>query len=208
MILKISPMTWLILLVMAAGLAAVGNSLLSKPEEAVNLPQPKRSLLLVSLRQAKDPESQLLEWAADCLAAELGLEVSIRPQSLLLPQTVFHHRRGQADAVDLVGRVEGLVTPHCAVLGLTEYDLHSPLRRDLTFCMGARKGWAGLVSSFRMADRSPENTQARLAKMLIRYGAELCCDAQRDQDRCSVFYEGLQQPEQLDIMNWPPEAGS
>lgn len=199
-------MTWIVLFAALAGLAAIGNSFLSKPREQLLLPPPKRPLLLVSLRQAKDPENQLLEWAADCLANELNLEVSVQPQSLLLPQTVFHHRSGQADAVDLVKRVEGLVTQEYAVLGLTEYDLHSPLRRDLTFCMGAKKGRAGLVSSFRMADtQSPENTQARLAKMLIRYGAELCCDTQRDEERTSLFYEGLQRPEQLDLMCWPPE---
>lgn len=118
-----------------------------------------------------------------------------------IPKGAFHPHLGQGDAVHIVNLVEPLVSGERAVLGVTEYDLHSPMRRDLPFAMGARKGWAGLLSTYRMEDKmNPDNTEVRLRKMLVRYGAELVCDAARNEDPTSVLFDGLQSPEQLDEM--------
>jgi hypothetical protein len=131
------------------------------------------------------------------------VQIHLAQSPLYIPKEALHPQRGQGDAVHLVGLVEGLVKPEYAVLGLTEYDLHSPLRRDLPYALGARKGRAGLVSTYRMEDkRDPPNTELRLRKMLVRYGAELVCDAPRNDDPTSVLYSNLQSPEQLDIMQW------
>lgn len=182
---------------------ALASRNLFAPAQVAGL-EPKRALLIVTLANPGESGGPLAKWAADCLAQDLGVQVSIREQPLVIPKEAFHPTRGQADAVRLVEVVEQLVVPEQAVLGLTEYDLHSPLRRDLPYAMGARKGWAGLVSTYRMEDRrDAENTVTRLRKMLVRYGAELTCDAQRVPDPQDVLYESLQRPEQLDIMKWP-----
>jgi hypothetical protein len=196
-------MEWLGIIILAAAAAMLGRAFLRNPSEGVHLP--KRPLLLVAVCSPGDQPSQALqEWALECLSQELGLEVYLGQSPLLIPMEALHPKRAQGDAVHLVGLVEGLVTQDRAVLGITEYDLHSPLRRDLPFALGARKGRAGLVSTYRMEDkRSSKNTEKRLRKMLVRYGAELVCDAPRDDDPTSVLYSNLQSPEQLDIMQWP-----
>lgn len=196
-------MEWLGIIVFAAGLAVLGNAFLRKPAE----PDlgPKRPLLLVPVCSPGDqPPQALLAWATECLVQELGVEVVLSPRPLLIPREAKHPHRAQADAVHLVGLIEQMVTGQRAVLGITECDLHSPLRKDLPFALGARKGWAGLLSTYQMEDsRNSDNTRERLRKMLIRYGAELVCDAPRDDDPTSVLYSNLQSPEQLDMMQWP-----
>ena len=196
-------MNWLLVAAFVAALAWA-----ARPKSPGSDPNfvPKRSLLLLTLALPDDPPSKVVEWAAECLTEELGFQVEVRRKRLLVSRSHFQSPRGQGNAVTLVEEVEKLVTPTQAVLGLIDYDLHSPLRRDLTFAMGARKGWAGLLSTYRMEDRvRPDNTLVRLRKMVIRYGAELVCDAARNKNPQSVLYETLQSPEQLDIMIWPRE---
>lgn len=198
-------MSWLWLLLIGAGFAAWTALKPTPPPESRF--QPKRRLLVVSQVLAGDDPSPVSEWAADCLSQELDLLVDVQQKPMVVSKKAFHPDRGQGNAVALVELLEPLVTPDCAVLGIIDYDLHSPLRKDLPFALGARKGWAGLISTYRMEDkRHPENTRARLQKMLIRYGAELACDAQRESDPRSVLYESLQRPAQLDLMSWPPES--
>lgn len=193
-------MEWVWLIVFAAGLALAGRAYL-RSDGAGELP-PKRPLLLVPVCSPGDRTSPaLLEWAAGCLAEELGAKVTLAERPVYLQKDAFHPHTRQGDAVHIVNLVEPLVTPDRAVLGVTEYDLHSPMRRDLPFAMGARKGWAGLLSTYRMEDRAnPDNTRVRLRKMLVRYGAELMCDAPRNEDPTSLLFNGLQSPEQLDEM--------
>ena len=188
------------------GVAAVAYYQVSRPAaESVPTLAPKRKLLIVSLVIPGDKAPEFASFAADCLEEELGCEVEVLEKPVDISRKAFDPARGQGNAVTLVEVVERMVNPETAVLGITEYDLHSPLRRDLPFAMGARKGWAGLISTFRMADlHKPDNTAIRLQKMLIRYGAELVCDAPREKDPRSVLYENLQRPEQLDLMYWPP----
>lgn len=194
-------MSWLWLAFVAAALAWAARP--KKPDPDPNF-APKRALLVVWLALPDDPPSQVAEWAAECLGQELNFQVEVRAKPLLVSRSHFNSPRGQGNAVSLVEEVEKLVNPQQAVLGLLDYDLHSPLRRDLTFAMGARKGWAGLISTYRMEDRTnSDNTLQRLRKMVIRYGAELVCDASRNRNPQSVLYETLQSPEQLDIMVWP-----
>lgn len=193
------------MMLILAGLAASGKLYFSRPphEEAF---VPRRTLKLVMLQNPGDHSSELPYWCADLIAQELGAEVHLHPNPLPIPRSAFHHQSGQANAVTLVEIVETLVTPECAVLGLTEYDLHSPLRRDLLFAMGARKGLAGLISTYRMEDRTDQsNTQLRLRKMLLRYSAEIVCDTPRNRNPHSILYQELQRPEQLDLMIWPPQ---
>lgn len=202
-------MTWFwLLLGVVAVVAYQGSRTQSVTEEPFFIP--KRELLIVTLVVPGDQSPQIADFAADCLEAELDCQVEVLAKPLDLCKKAFDPKRGQGNAVTLVEQVEKLVTSERAVLGITEYDLHSPLRRDLPYAMGARKGWAGLISTFRMADKlKPENTVVRLQKMLVRYGAELVCDAAREPDPRSVLYENLQRPEQLDLMQWPPmEEGS
>jgi hypothetical protein len=195
-------MEWLVIIVLSAGVAALAKAYLNNTPEGVL--SPKRPLLLVYVCSPGDrPSEALQEWTQQCLIQELGAQVYLAERPLYIPVEALHPQRGQGDAVHLVGLVEGLVTADHAVLGITEYDLHSPLRRDLPFALGARKGRAGLVSTYRMEDkRNASNTKERLRKMLVRYGAELVCDAPRNDDPTSVLYSNLQSPEQLDIMVW------
>lgn len=173
---------------------------------------PKRRLLIVTLALPGDRPSEVGEWAAEFLSEELGCRADLHPAPIQVSKKLFHSSRAQGDAVALLGEVEHLVSPQRAVLAITEYDLHSPLRRELPFAMGARKGWAGLLSTYRMEDKSePANTMLRLQKMLYRYGAELVCDAPRQDDITSVLHQSLVRPEELDLMHWPPtlhEGGS
>ena len=193
-------MEWVWLIVIATGLALAGRSLLRSDGSGELVP--KRALLLVPVCSPGDRTSPaLLEWAAGCLAEELGAKVTLAERPVYLQKDAFHPHTRQGDAVHIVNLVEPLVSSDRAVLGVTEYDLHSPMRRDLPFAMGARKGWAGLLSTYRMEDRlNPDNTRVRLRKMLVRYGAELVCDAPRNEDPASLLFNGLQAPEQLDEM--------
>lgn len=193
-------MEWLWLIVFAAGLAMSARSLL-RPGSSGAL-SPKRALLVVPVCSPGDRTSPaLMNWVVQCLAEELGAEVLMAERPVYIPKGAFHPHLGQGDAVHIVNLVEPLVSGERAVLGVTEYDLHSPMRRDLPFAMGARKGWAGLLSTYRMEDKmNPDNTEVRLRKMLVRYGAELVCDAARNEDPTSVLFDGLQSPEQLDEM--------
>jgi len=191
---------WVLVVVAALGLY---QGTRKKQVEGTTL-QPKRRLTIVSLVLPGEAPTAMIDWAARCLIEDLDLEVDIRTSPLTISKSSFHPTRGQGNAVTMVEIVETLVSQDCAVLGLTEYDLHSPLRKDLAFALGARKGWAGLISTYRMEDKNnPENSLLRLRKMLVRYGAELVCDAQRESDPRSVLYEHLHTPEQLDIMEWP-----
>ena len=194
--------SWIVLLIL--GGAAVAWTVLRPANESEVALKPQRHLLLVEIALPGDSPTPVAEWAANSLAQELGLQVLVQERPLFVSKKSFHPERGQGNAVELVERIEQMVRQDCAVLGLTQYDLHSPLRKDLPFAMGARKGWAGLISTYRMEDkRHPENTKLRLKKMLIRYAAEIACDAKRDHDPQSVLYESLHRPEQLDIMLWP-----
>lgn len=169
----------------------------------------KRKLLLVNLCLPGEAPGATAEWAADMLNREVGLQVSVRAEPLTIPGNVFHPQTRQADAVALVEALEPLVTADCAVLGFTDYDLHSPMRRDLPFAMGARKGLAGLISTYRMQDKlRAQNTLDRLHKMLVRYVLEIVCDASRDHNPQSLLYEHLHRPEQLDIMRPDWDAGA
>ena len=197
-------MSW-ILLFLGLGTAAVVASLFPKAQYKEELVA-KRPLLLVHLSRHGDEPLAIMSWAQELLRDELGIDVAIDEKAITIPRDAFHHKSGLADAVKLVESVEKSVRPDLAVLGLTEYDLYSPLRRDLTFVMGSRKGWAGLISSYRMtAQCPPETTVERLRIMLLRYAAELVCDAQRNDEPQSILYDQLQKPDQLDLMVWPPE---
>lgn len=197
------------MVIIAALCTSYGYSRFSKKGAADRF-LPKRQLLLVMLTNpGETPSEAILEWAAECMVCELGLNVHLQAHPVLIPKECLHSQRSQVDAVRLIEELERFVRPDFAILALTEYDLHSPLRRDLPFALGAKKGQAGLISTFRMEDaKKPENTKDRLRKMLVRYGAELACDAQRDHDPRSVLYEHLQRPEQLDLMEWPPSESS
>lgn len=197
-------MTWLWIVIIAVCTGYGYARFSQKANESSFLP--KRKLLLVMLTNpGETPSNAILEWAAECMVDELGLNVHLQSHPVLIPRECLHSQRSQVDAVRLIEELENFVGPDFAILALTEYDLHSPLRRDLPFALGAKKGQAGLISTFRMEDaKKPENTKERLRKMLVRYGAELVCDARRDHDPRSVLYEHLQRPEQLDLMEWPP----
>jgi hypothetical protein len=194
---------WLWFLLIAAALAGYGASRKGRGKDAPLTV--KRRLLVVPLILAGEQPTAMIEWAARSIEEDLEFPVDVGTEPIIISKAVFHPTNGQANAVTLVEIVETLVRKDCAVLALTEYDLFSPVRKDLAFAMGARKGCAGLISTYRMEDqRKPDNSLFRLRKMLIRYGAELVCDAQRETDPRSVLYEHLHKPEQLDIMEWPP----
>lgn len=195
-------MTWVWLLVAFGALAWIASG---RSRYTIDELVPKRGLLVLPLVPAGETASPSAEWVVNCLRRELNLEVEFREQPMSIDRSLFQNARQQGDAVAIVELLEQLVRPDCAVLGVIDCDLHSSLRRDLPYAMGARKGWAGLISTYRMEDKlRPDNTLERLRKMAVRYGAELVCDAPRNHDPQSVHYESLHRAEQLDIMQWGP----
>lgn len=196
-------MNWLLALLVVSALAWMANG---KRSASLDNLTPKRRLLVLPLVPPGETSSPSASWVADCIVQETGIAVEFREQPMILADAHFRSQAGQGDAVAVVEMLEQLVDQDLAVLGVVDVDLHSPLRKDLPYAMGARKGWAGLISTYRMEDKfRTDNTLERLKKMTVRYAAELACDTKRDRDPQSVFYESLNRPEQLDIMQWPPE---
>ncbi len=193
-------MTWIWLLVSLSALVMTAAGHFRKSGNPL---APKRSLLVLAIVPEGEALRPSAEWVAQCLREELNLEVELQKAPLPLSGAYLSGAAQQGDAVAIVGLLERLVHADRAVLGVIDCDLYSSLRRDLPYAMGARKGLAGLLSTYRMEDRvRPHNSLERLRKMSLRYGLELACDAPRNRNPQSLHYESLHRCEQLDIMQW------
>lgn len=189
---------WVLIL---PGLAAVGLYYLTREASEVlpNLPAPSAHLAVTTLVREGEEASELGAWTATEIHRYTGLEVEVRP-SLKLPAGALHVARGQYDAVHLARILEGHCGPGEVLLGLTEYDLFSSDRPNLSFALGGRLAHTGVVSVCRMGGADPEETLLRFKKMALRYVGEMVFKLPRSADPASMLYGELQRPSDFDRM--------